>query len=162
MCASARRGPAPGCEEPRHPHSLRCPFLMRRGSTAKPPSPDSPAPISGKDIRTVAKVGRDERALASLSRLGHTKTRKGIRTAPAIAAISLGLVGRRAMSVRTGRNYRFNAAGNALTAGLIGLAGQYFAKSAIFQCRRRSRDRGAKNPLARHSGASLNRPPMVE
>jgi hypothetical protein len=28
---------------------------------------------------------------------------------PAIAAISLGLVGRRAMAVRTGRNYRFNA-----------------------------------------------------
>src|SRR5438105_8160052 len=51
---------------------------------------------------------------------------------PAIAAISLGLVGRRAMSLRTGRNYRFNAAGNALTAGLMGLAGQYFAKSAIF------------------------------
>jgi MFS family permease len=51
---------------------------------------------------------------------------------PAIAAISLGLVGRRAMSVRTGRNYRFNAAGNALTAGLMGFAGQYFTKSAIF------------------------------
>jgi MFS family permease len=51
---------------------------------------------------------------------------------PAIAAISLGLVGRRAMSLRTGRNYRFDAAGNALTAGLMGLAGQYFAKSAIF------------------------------
>jgi MFS family permease len=51
---------------------------------------------------------------------------------PAIAAISLGLVGRRAMSVRTGRNYRFNAAGNALTAGLMGLTGQYFTKSAIF------------------------------
>jgi MFS family permease len=51
---------------------------------------------------------------------------------PAIAAISLGLVGRQAMSLRTGRNYQFNAAGNALTAGLMGLAGQYFAKSAIF------------------------------
>jgi len=51
---------------------------------------------------------------------------------PAIAAISLGLVGRRAMSVRTGRNFRFNAAGNALTASLMGLAGQYFARSAIF------------------------------
>src|SRR3984957_13226816 len=51
---------------------------------------------------------------------------------PAIAAISLGLVGRKAMSVRTGRNYRFDAAGNALTAGVMGLAGQYFAKSAIF------------------------------
>jgi MFS family permease len=51
---------------------------------------------------------------------------------PAIAAITLGLVGRRAMSIRTGRNYRFDAAGNALTASLMGLAGQYFAKSAIF------------------------------
>jgi MFS family permease len=51
---------------------------------------------------------------------------------PALAAISLGLVGRRAMSSRTGRNYRFDAFGNALTAGLMGLAGQYFAKSAIF------------------------------
>jgi MFS family permease len=51
---------------------------------------------------------------------------------PAIAAISLGLVGRRAMSARAGRNYRFDAFGNALTAGGMGLAGQYFAKSAIF------------------------------
>jgi MFS family permease len=51
---------------------------------------------------------------------------------PAIAAISLGLVGRRAMSVRTGRNYRFDAFGNALTAGAMGLAGHYLAKNAIF------------------------------
>jgi MFS family permease len=51
---------------------------------------------------------------------------------PAIAAISLGLVGRRAMSARTGRNFRFDAAGNAVTAGAMGLAGQYIAKSAIF------------------------------
>jgi MFS family permease len=51
---------------------------------------------------------------------------------PAIAAISLGLVGRRAMSVRTGRNYRFDAAGNALTAAAMGLAGHYFSKGAIF------------------------------
>jgi MFS family permease len=51
---------------------------------------------------------------------------------PAIGAISLGLVGRRAMSTRTGRNYRFDAAGNALTAGCMGLAGQYFSTKAIF------------------------------
>lgn len=51
---------------------------------------------------------------------------------PAIAAISLGLVGRGAMSARTGRNYGFDAAGNALTAGAMGLAGQYIAKGAIF------------------------------
>jgi len=51
---------------------------------------------------------------------------------PAVAAISLGLVGRRAMSARTGRNYRFDASGNVLTAGLMGFAGHYLAKSAIF------------------------------
>ncbi len=51
---------------------------------------------------------------------------------PAIGAISLGLVGRRAMSVRTGRNYRYAAAGHAATAALLGLIGAYFAMSAIF------------------------------
>jgi MFS family permease len=51
---------------------------------------------------------------------------------PAIAAISLGLVGRSAMSARTGRNNAFDAAGNALTAGAMGAAGQYISKSAIF------------------------------
>jgi MFS family permease len=51
---------------------------------------------------------------------------------PAIAAISLGLVGRAAMSARTGRNTAFDAAGNALTAGAMGAAGQYISKSAIF------------------------------
>jgi MFS family permease len=51
---------------------------------------------------------------------------------PAIASISLGLVGRRAMSVRTGRNYRYAAAGNAITAGIMGLAGAYISDRAIF------------------------------
>src|SRR5580704_5570334 len=51
---------------------------------------------------------------------------------PAIGAISLGLVGRRAMSVRTGRNYRYAAGGHAVTAALMGLVGAYFAMSAIF------------------------------
>ena len=51
---------------------------------------------------------------------------------PAIAAISLGLVGRGAMSSRIGRNYGYDAAGNALTAGAMGAAGQYISKSAIF------------------------------
>jgi MFS family permease len=52
--------------------------------------------------------------------------------APAIAGISLGLVGRRGMSVRTGRNLRYAAAGHALTAALMGAVGAYFADSAIF------------------------------
>jgi MFS family permease len=51
---------------------------------------------------------------------------------PAIGAISLGLVGRSAMAVRTGRNYRYSAAGHALTGALMGLAGAYIAKGAIF------------------------------
>jgi MFS family permease len=51
---------------------------------------------------------------------------------PAIGAISLGLVGRRAMSVRTGRNYRFAAAGHVLTAAVMGLAGEYVPGGGIF------------------------------
>ena len=51
---------------------------------------------------------------------------------PAIGAISLGLVGRRAMSLRTGRNYRYAAAGTALTAALMGAAGMYFVHGGIF------------------------------
>jgi predicted MFS family arabinose efflux permease len=51
---------------------------------------------------------------------------------PAISAISLGLVGRRAMSARTGRNQRFQAAGTAITAALMGLIGARFSTGAIF------------------------------
>jgi len=49
-----------------------------------------------------------------------------------IGAISLGLVGRSGMSVRTGRNLRYSAAGHAVTAALTGVAGAYLFKSAIF------------------------------
>ncbi|MDE2068868.1 MAG: MFS transporter [Bradyrhizobium sp.] len=55
----------------------------------------------------------------------------GVMT-PAIAAISLGIVGRRAMSCRIGRNHRFDAAGNALTAAAMGALGSYLGKSTIF------------------------------
>src|ERR1041385_4541951 len=51
---------------------------------------------------------------------------------PAIGAISLGLVGRRAMSMRTGRNYRYAAGGHAVTAAVMGLAGAYYSENAIF------------------------------
>jgi MFS family permease len=51
---------------------------------------------------------------------------------PAIGAISLGLVGRSAMSVRAGRNYRYAAAGHALTAALMGVAGAYLSNRSIF------------------------------
>jgi MFS family permease len=51
---------------------------------------------------------------------------------PAIAAISLGLVGRGAMSLRTGRNFGFAAAGTALTAGLLGTVGSVLSIRDIF------------------------------
>jgi MFS family permease len=51
---------------------------------------------------------------------------------PAIMAISLGLAGRRGMSFRVGRNFRFAAAGNALTAAGMGTIAVYFSNQAIF------------------------------
>src|SRR6185312_2545554 len=51
---------------------------------------------------------------------------------PAIGAISLGLVGRRAMSLRTGRNYRYAAGGHAVTAMIMGAAGAYYSPGAMF------------------------------
>ncbi len=51
---------------------------------------------------------------------------------PAIAAISLGLAGRHGMSCRVGRNLRFAAAGNALTAAIMGTLGAYLSVSSIF------------------------------
>jgi MFS family permease len=51
---------------------------------------------------------------------------------PAIAAISLGLAGRRGMSLRVGRNFRFAAAGNALTALAMGAFADLISDRAIF------------------------------
>jgi MFS family permease len=51
---------------------------------------------------------------------------------PALTAISLGLVGRSAMAARTGRNFRFSAAGTALTATVLGTVGSVVAPYAIF------------------------------
>jgi len=53
-------------------------------------------------------------------------------TGTAITAISLGLVGRHAISARIGRNFRYAAAGNAVTAVIMGLFGAYLQSSAIF------------------------------
>jgi MFS family permease len=51
---------------------------------------------------------------------------------PGIAAISLGLAGRQGMSLRVGRNFRFAAAGNVLTAAAMGALGYYISNNAIF------------------------------
>ncbi len=50
---------------------------------------------------------------------------------PAIAAISLGIVGRQAFTGRVGRNEAFNHAGNVFTAIVAGLAGYLIAPAAV-------------------------------
>lgn len=52
--------------------------------------------------------------------------------APAVAAITLGIVGPKAFARRVGRNEAFNHAGNAVAAGLAGLAGYYFGPIVVF------------------------------
>ncbi len=51
---------------------------------------------------------------------------------PALAAISLGLVGHGLLSMRLGRNARFLSLGNAIAAGAMGGFGYYFSNRAIF------------------------------
>ncbi len=51
---------------------------------------------------------------------------------PAIAALSLGLVGRRRLDARISRNESFNHGGNFVAAGLVGMLGQYVGYHWIF------------------------------
>lgn len=51
---------------------------------------------------------------------------------PAIAAISLGMVGHKKLSVRIGRNEGFNHTGNVVAAVLAGLIGHFIAREGIF------------------------------
>ncbi len=51
---------------------------------------------------------------------------------PAIAAISLGLVGHRAIGERFGRNARFASLGAGLSAAVMGGVGYFFSTSAVF------------------------------
>jgi MFS family permease len=51
---------------------------------------------------------------------------------PAIAAMSLMLVGRMGMALRLGRNARYAAVGNGLGAALMGACGQYVSERAVF------------------------------
>jgi MFS family permease len=52
--------------------------------------------------------------------------------APAIAAISLGLVGHEGISERLGRNARFTAIGSIVAAASMGLWGYFFTKQTVF------------------------------
>jgi MFS family permease len=51
---------------------------------------------------------------------------------PAIAAITLGLVGHTAVGPRLGRNARFAASGNGIAAALMGACGYYISAQAVF------------------------------
>jgi predicted MFS family arabinose efflux permease len=51
---------------------------------------------------------------------------------PAIVAISLGLVGHRAISERLGRNVRFLSIGNGLAAAGMGACGYFLSKESVF------------------------------
>jgi MFS family permease len=51
---------------------------------------------------------------------------------PAIAAVTLGLVGHAALSQRLSRNARFAAIGNGLAAGVMGACGHFVSAQAVF------------------------------
>ena len=51
---------------------------------------------------------------------------------PALAAISITLVGRQDLGDRLGRNARWASIGSAVAAGLMGLFGEYFSPRAVF------------------------------
>jgi MFS family permease len=91
--------------------------------------------LVGSGITTIAVAALIIALVPSFVTVMFAETLHGITAGiitPAIGAISLGLVGRRAMSLRTGRNYRYAAAGHALTAAMMGIAGAYFSQEAIF------------------------------
>ena len=52
--------------------------------------------------------------------------------APALAAVTLGIVGHRAFSRRIGRNEGFNHAGNACAAGIAGVTAYLWGPSVVF------------------------------
>jgi predicted MFS family arabinose efflux permease len=56
----------------------------------------------------------------------------GVIFPPAIAAVSLGVVGHRAFTARIGRNETFNHAGNATAAAIAGLAAYPFGPTVVF------------------------------
>jgi MFS family permease len=51
---------------------------------------------------------------------------------PAVAAITLGLVGHAAVGLRLGRNARFAAIGNGLAAGIMGACGYFVSAQSVF------------------------------
>jgi sugar phosphate permease len=56
----------------------------------------------------------------------------GVVFPPALAAVTLGIVGHKAFTRRIGRNESFNHAGNAFAAGAAGVAAYLFGPSVVF------------------------------
>lgn len=56
----------------------------------------------------------------------------GVIFQPALAAVTLGIVGAKAFTARIGRNETFNHAGNAVAAGIAGLAAYALGPTAVF------------------------------
>lgn len=74
-------------------------------------------------------------AMPTLPFIVAAQTLNGIAAAvfpPAVAAITLGLVGPRSFAARMGRNEAFNHGGNVAAAALAGLAGFYLGREWIF------------------------------
>jgi MFS family permease len=74
-------------------------------------------------------------AVPTLPFIMAAQTLNGIAVAvfqPAVAAITLGLVGPRRFAARMGRNEAFNHGGNVAAAALAGLAGYYLGREWIF------------------------------
>ena len=69
---------------------------------------------------------------------GRSRSRKASRMRPevvfppALAAVSLGVVGHRAFTARIGRNETFNHAGNAVAAAIAGVAAYQFGPQVVF------------------------------
>ena len=73
--------------------------------------------------------------LSNFALVAATQSVAGIAGAifpPALAAITLGIVGPKAFSKRIGRNEGFNHAGNAVSAGLAGILAYWFGPIVVF------------------------------
>lgn len=73
--------------------------------------------------------------LASFELVAATQALAGIAGAifaPAVAAVTLGLVGPKLFARRTGRNEAFNHAGNALAAAIAGTTAYFFGPGVVF------------------------------
>ena len=85
---------------------------------------------SGMALAAVLFALAPTRAMIALAEVLHSCATSML--SPAIAALSLAIVGRRALGERLGRNARFAAIGNAGTAGALGFAGQHFGAVSVF------------------------------